>query len=79
MTERDALQPYRNGFQIVNTIFQLYPDSLTWRIRHFDRLCGTATVRETIQARGELVTLRASWQPALRNFLNIRKKYLLYE
>ncbi|MFQ5605763.1 MAG: exo-beta-N-acetylmuramidase NamZ domain-containing protein [bacterium] len=79
ITERDALQPYWNGIQIVNTIFQLYPDSLTWRIRHFDRLCGTATVRETIQARGELVTLRASWQPALRNFLNIRKKYLLYE
>jgi uncharacterized protein YbbC (DUF1343 family) len=77
-TDRDRFEPYWCGIQIVNTIYQMYPDQFEWRIAHFDRLCGSASIRQTIIAQSSLDDLRANWQKDLNNFLKIRQKYLLY-
>lgn len=79
VTNRLTFQPYWTGIRIVNSIFRLYPDSLSWHVRHFDRLCGTDKVRLAIQDRANLDALRASWQPGLTDFRAIRKKYLMYD
>lgn len=75
---RNQFQPYRSGLFIISTLRQLYPDSLTFHIRHFDRLCGTNKIRETILTNGNIDSLIASWQGPLEQFKEMRRKYLLY-
>jgi uncharacterized protein YbbC (DUF1343 family) len=78
VTDRNQFQPYRAGIQIVYTIHQMYPDSLKWRPRHFDRLCGSASIRETIVKEGNIDSLIASWQDQINEFMKKRKRYLIY-
>jgi len=78
VTERTHFKPYITGIHIVNEIHRLYADSLTWHERHFDRLCGTDAVRQTILTTGNIDSLAASWQGEFQDFLTIREKYLIY-
>jgi len=45
----------------------------------FEKLAGTAKLRQQIQSQQSDESIRASWSPALQRFKVIRKKYLLYE
>ena len=56
----------------------MYPDSLQWRVRHFDRLCGSDKIRKTIESGGDIQKLVKTWRQELQAFLKIREKYLLY-
>jgi uncharacterized protein YbbC (DUF1343 family) len=44
----------------------------------FDKLAGNTSLREMIVARKSEADLRAVWEPALTQFKNTRRKYLLY-
>ena len=46
---------------------------------YFNRLAGTATLKEQIIAGKTEEEIRKSWQPGLKTFKAIRKKYLLYK
>ncbi len=78
VTHRNEFEPYWTGIQIVNTIQRLYPDSLNWRPRGFDRLAGTGRIRTAISQQQDLRALRLSWQDELERFAKIRARYLLY-
>ncbi len=78
VTNRNKFESYWCGINIVNTIYQMYPDQMEWRIAHFDRLCGSIKIREAIIAQSSLDELRASWQDELNDFKEIRQKYLIY-
>jgi len=78
ITHRDLLEPYWAGILIVNEIYRMYPGHFEFRAGHFDRLCGTADVRNAIKNASSLQSLRESWWVKLDKFLQIRKKYLLY-
>ncbi len=78
ITDRNAAEPYFAGIQIVETIYRMYPDKFQWRQRHFDRLCGTASVREAIIEEESLKNLKTGWQRDLKKFAQIRQKYLIY-
>lgn len=78
ITGRELLEAYYSGIMIVNELFQMYPERFRWRTRHFDRLCGTSAVREAVTSRSSIEKLRKDWQPELKSFLAIRKKYLMY-
>jgi uncharacterized protein YbbC (DUF1343 family) len=78
ITNRDLLEPYFSGILIVNEIYQMYPNDFQWRASHFDRLCGTSTIREAITNRSSLDEFREDWQAELKSFLQIRNKYLMY-
>lgn len=45
---------------------------------YFDKLAGNATLKVQIKNGASEEEIRASWQPALMAFKQIRKKYLLY-
>ena len=47
--------------------------------KFIDKLAGTARLREQIVAGFSEKEIRASWQPALERFREVRKKYLLYD
>ncbi len=44
----------------------------------FDRLAGTTTLRKQLEEGKSAKEIRATWQPGLLEFQNIRKKYLIY-
>ncbi len=46
---------------------------------YFNKLAGTATLKEQIIAGKTEEEIRKSWQPGLKTFKAIRKKYLLYK
>jgi uncharacterized protein YbbC (DUF1343 family) len=46
--------------------------------KYFEQLSGTATLRSQIMAGKTEAEIRASWQPGLTKFKQLRKKYLLY-
>jgi beta-N-acetylhexosaminidase len=79
VTDRIRFKPYSTGINIINTIHQMYSDSLKWRVSHFDRLCGNASIREAIINKKDIQKLPLSWKDNLNEFLKIRKKYLIYD
>jgi len=78
ITNRELLEPYYSGIMIVNELFRMYPEALRWNAEHFDHLCGTSSVRQAITVQSSLEELKKSWQPELKSFLDVRKKYLMY-
>ena len=78
VTDRNTFEPYWTGIKIIEKTYQLYPDSLNFRSGHFDRLCGTAKIREAILNNASLDDVRFNWQEKLNEFKQIRKKYLIY-
>ena len=78
VTKRDLLESYWAGIVIVNEIHWMYPGHFEWRAGHFDRLCGTADVRNAIKNGSSLQSLKVTWQAKLKTFLQMRKRYLLY-
>ena len=58
-----------------------YPDKANFFLKNnfFDKLAGTAVLRQKIVAGATEEEIRASWQPALDEFKSLRAKYLLYE
>jgi len=78
VTERDRLEPYYSGVRIVNEIHRMYPRDFQWKAGHFDRLCGTSTIRNAIASGASLDRLRNEWQIELESFRKIRDRYLIY-
>jgi len=78
ITDRDALEAYYAGVRIVDAIFRLHPDDFQWRVGHFDRLCGTSVIRNTITSGSSLDELQGKWQAQVASFQKIRDKYLIY-
>ena len=78
ITDRDQLEPYYSGVRIISEIFRMYPRNLQWKAGHFDRLCGTSTIRSAITGRSALNSLRNKWRLELKSFLKTRDKYLIY-
>lgn len=79
VSEREQLESYWAGIQIIGTIKELYPERLEFRVAHFDRLLGTSKIRQAIIDNSNLEELKQSWQLNLAGFRQIRDKYLLYE
>ncbi|MBN1818578.1 MAG: DUF1343 domain-containing protein [Sedimentisphaerales bacterium] len=78
ITDRDKIEAYWTGIQVVAVLHKMYPEKMEFRAGHFDRLCGTDKVRQTILSGGLLVVLRDSWQIEVNRFEKMRKEYLLY-
>jgi uncharacterized protein YbbC (DUF1343 family) len=61
-------------------MYQDYPDKTQFFLSNgfFDKLCGTASIREMVTAGKNAEDIRAAWQPELQVYKAMRKKYLLY-
>lgn len=71
--------------QWMKKLYQAYPQpslffdkSLSPQIGDFDKLAGNAKLRTQIMAGLSTEEIRKSWEPGLKQFREIRKKYLLY-
>jgi uncharacterized protein YbbC (DUF1343 family) len=59
--------------------YQWFPDKSKFFTPFFEKLAGTTELRKQIEAGKTEKEIRAGWQPALKVFKAVRKKYLLYE
>jgi len=74
---RNRFEPVKFGIDLVSALYQLYPDKIKFR-DSFDRLAGTGSIRENIIKGTSPEKITASYHRELRKFLEVRKKYLLY-
>jgi uncharacterized protein YbbC (DUF1343 family) len=70
---------------LLQTVIRDYPDHFAWRqpwsdtaAPPIDLLYGSDTLRVHLDAGLPLSDLIDSWQPALREFLRFRRRYMLY-
>lgn len=66
-------------------LYKAYPDKKAFfdqelypQMGNFDRLAGTATLRQQLVAGTSAKAIRKSWEPALSRFKSIRRRYLIY-
>jgi uncharacterized protein YbbC (DUF1343 family) len=78
ITDRDAIRPYFTGIKIVETLGRMYHEEFQWRQSSFERLSGTASIRNAIIEGKSVKTIEAGWRRDLNSFVRMRRKYLLY-
>jgi len=76
VTNRERFQCLRTGLEIAVALRRLYPTE--WTARAYDRLLVHRRVFEAFLNGAGAEALEALWKPALRDFLRLRRKYLLY-
>ncbi|HRO43312.1 MAG TPA: DUF1343 domain-containing protein [Flavipsychrobacter sp.] len=59
--------------------YKWYPDKTKFFNNFFEKLAGTNKLREMIEKGMSAEDIRATWQPDVAAFKQIRKKYLLYK
>ncbi|MGV2942082.1 exo-beta-N-acetylmuramidase NamZ domain-containing protein [Mesobacillus sp. LC4] len=84
ITDYDSFEPIVTGLHIVKTIHDMYPEDFQFRaedsrgISFFDLLTGNGWIREEIEAGTSVEEIQAMWQDELKEFKQVREKYLLY-
>jgi uncharacterized protein YbbC (DUF1343 family) len=78
ITNRNNFRPYLTGIMLVQYFYQANTENFKWREAHFDRLCGTAKIRELIIEGKDITEIKEWLNKDLESFLTIRNKYLLY-
>ncbi len=70
----------RINLQYLLDFYKKLPDKSTFFLQngYFDLLAGTYSLRKQIEAGQTEAEIRATWQPDLEAFKEIRKKYLIY-
>ena len=78
ITNRRTLEPFALGMHIIQSLHDQHTPQFQWRVSHFDRLCGTDQVRQTILDHGSVAQITRQWQRPLNAFKAIRRPCLLY-
>lgn len=79
ISDRESYNSYLTGIALVKYLYDANKEKFEWRIRHFDRLCGTDNIRRFIMD-GRSVEEIAAWIGGQEEiFRRLRQKYLLYE
>jgi len=87
VTDREAFTPVIVGVAMIKAAYDLYKDGFEWKREAyeyvfdknpFDVVCGTDKIRKAIESGGSVEDIRDSWNAGLREFGEIRAKYLLY-
>lgn len=79
VTDRNSYRPFETALRVVKTIREMYPDRFQFHADYFDKVMGTATVRDGLEKGLEITEIVRGYEPNLRTFAEVRKPYLLYE
>lgn len=77
---REFIKTGRLNLKWVIELYNAYPDKEKFFRKggSFDRLAGTANLRQQIIAGTSIEEIHKSWEPGLTQYKEIRKKYLMY-
>jgi uncharacterized protein YbbC (DUF1343 family) len=76
---RTITPPQKIDLQYLIMFYQKYPDKEKFFTAYFDKLAGTARLKQQIKDGLTEEQIRASWKPGLDDFNTKREKYLLYK
>jgi uncharacterized protein YbbC (DUF1343 family) len=77
LTDRDSFAAGRTAITLAHTLHTLYPDD--WEIERFPRLWGRPEVLDQLRSGLTPAQITATWQADLQAFLQVRRRYLLYD
>ena len=77
-TDRGVYDPTTAGVAALIEARRLSGSAWSWRPAHFDRLAGTTSLREVIEAGLDLSQIVSDWEARLAEFNSLRSRYLLY-
>jgi len=79
VSDRDKFNAYLTGITLVKYMYEANKEKFEWRERHFDRLCGTESIRRFIMDGRPLEEI-AAWMAGQEDvFRRLRESYLLYQ
>jgi uncharacterized protein YbbC (DUF1343 family) len=78
VTDRSLYRPLQTSLQIIKTIRDMYPETFEFHPEYFDRIMGTAKVREALEAGRSIEEIGLGFEEGLKEFAEKRKAYLLY-
>ncbi|HEY4179714.1 MAG TPA: DUF1343 domain-containing protein [Kofleriaceae bacterium] len=88
VTNTETFRPYRTGVAFLKAAYDQSPAAFKWRTKAYefvdkipaiDLLCGTATIREGIEAGKSLDELAERWPRDEGDWAHERQEFLLYE
>ena len=79
VTDREAYRPFETALYIVKTIRDMYPDKFEFHPGYFDKVMGTAKVREGLEKGLDVAPIADAYGAGLKAFAEARRPYLLYE
>jgi hypothetical protein len=77
VTNRDAVQSYRVGAEMLRAIYRRHKGEFQWRTGSIDRLSGSSRLREAIEL-DTLEPLLAEWDRESSDFQKRSAAYLIY-
>ncbi len=78
VTDRATFRSVAVILHIVKTVREMYPDKFAFHAEYFDKVMGTAAVRQALEAGKDVPSILAGLEPGLASFAALRKPYLLY-
>ena len=78
VTDRNAYQPVATTLAVLSVVKQTYGDKLELHAGYFDKVMGTATVREALERGEPAEKIVAGFQPGLAAFAKLRTPFLIY-
>jgi uncharacterized protein YbbC (DUF1343 family) len=78
VTDRNAVQSYRVGLEMLRAIYIRHKGEFQWRTGHIDRLSGSARARDAVEL-GRIEALMQEWERESRDFQSRSAPYLLYQ
>ena len=69
-------EPVQSGLAIACTLRRLYPQE--WDIDSYDKLLGHKSTLERVKRGDSWREIAQEWQPAVKEFMALRRKYLIY-
>lgn len=81
LTQSTNKRAYQINLNYLINAKEILGDSLTFidQPSFFNRLAGTASLKEQLDKGWSAKEIRATWKPGLDAFMQIRRKYLLYD
>ncbi len=78
VVDRAAFRAVETTLAILRTIDRLVPGKLALHADYFDKVMGTATVRDAFVSGVPVGEIAAAWQAGLAEFARLREPFLLY-
>ena len=76
--DRDKFKPWETTLYIIQTIKELYPDDFKFHPDYFDKIMGTAKVRNALKHGVKVPQITKQFWEDIEAFAEIRKPYLIY-
>jgi len=78
VVDREGYRPFETSLCIIKTTMDMYPDHFEFHKDYFDKIMGTAKVREALEKGLEVQEIVRGYNKELNIFSELRKSYLLY-